>query len=241
MKKTILLLIVLFTGITLFAQIQGNLLKIKGNAILHQVPEIMHVNIPIQVTDSLYENCSIKLTKVHKNLKNALIANGIKKSSIKTDDLNFGEKTKWTKEGRMPDGFKGSVSVRIEMKYSPDMLNKIINTLKNNSFNFGYNVDFRLSEEQKLQTLENVIQYAINDAERKAEIIAKKLNVNLSEIHEVNFGYSSGNFDILTPVDDAVFLMLEEEEIEEENLEMDINPKKIRIEKTINVIWKIEK
>ena len=205
MKKTILLLTILFLGITLFGQKQDNLLKIKGNAVLYQVPEIMTVNIPMHVTDSLYENCSIKLTEVHKELKDALIASGIERSAIKTDDLNVGEKTKWTKEGRIPDGFLGSVSVKIEMKYSPDMLNKIINTLKNNSFNFGYNVDFRLSEEQKLQTLENVLEYAIDDAEKKAEIIAKNLNIKLSEIYEVNFGYSSGNFDILTPENDAIF------------------------------------
>jgi uncharacterized protein YggE len=241
MKKAFLLQLVLFLGLSLFAQLQDNLLKIKGNAILYQVPEIMYVNIPIQITDSLYENCSVKLTKVHKQLKDELIANGIKKNTIKTDDLNVGEKTKWTREGRISDGFQGSVSVRIEMEYSPKMLNKIINTLKDNSFNFGYNVNFGLSEEQKLQTLENAIESAISDAERKAEIIAKKLNVKLSEIQEVNFGYSTGSFDILTPENDAVFYDLEEEEDSEESLVMDINPKKVRIDKTINVIWKIEK
>ncbi len=242
MKKIILLLTILFSGIILFAQKQDNLLKIKGNAVLYQVPEMMYVNIPMHVTDSLYENCSIKLTKVHKELKDALIAGGVEASTIKTDDLNVGEKTKWTKEGRIPDGFLGSVSVKIEMKYSSDMLNKIINTLKNNSFNFGYNVDFRLSEEQKLKTLENVLECAIDDAEKKAEIISNKLNVKLSEIYEVNFGYSSGIFDILTPENDAEIFMIEEEEAEDvESLKMDINPKKVRIEKTINVIWKIEK
>lgn len=241
MKKTILLLIILLSGISGYAQMKDNLLKIKGSAILYQVPEIMFVNIPIQVTDSIYGNCSIKLTQIHKELKKRLIENGIEKNTIKTDGLNFGEKTKWTREGRIPDGYQGSVSVRIETEYSHKILNAIINILKSDSFNFGYIVNFGLSEKQKLETLESAIEGAIKDAERKAEIIAKSLNLRLVEIKEVNFGYSAGDFDILTPEDELIFFMAEAEESEKERLIMDINPKKVRINKTINVIWEVEK
>ncbi|PKQ60553.1 hypothetical protein BZG02_18995 [Labilibaculum filiforme] len=240
MRKSILTFIILALSLTCLAQAKENVLKVKGNAILYQIPEIMYVNIPIQVSDSLYENCSFKLAQIHKELKQRLIKNGIKKSNIKTDDLSIGEKTKWTREGRIPDGFQGSVSMKIEMTYSLEKLSVVINTLKDEVFNFGYNVNFGLSEEQKSKTLEKSIELAINDAQVKASIIAKKLNIKLLEIKEINFGYSAGDFDILTPEDDVVFCIVDEDQ-PEETIKIDINPKKIKINKTINVIWKIER
>ncbi len=240
MRKNILTFIILVLSLTCLAQSKNNVLKIKGSAILYQIPEIMYVNIPIQVSDSLYENCSFKLANIHKELKQRLIKNGIKKTNIKTDDLSVGEKTKWTREGRIPDGFQGSASMKIEMNYSQEKLSIVINTLKDEEFNFGYNVDFGLSEEQKSKTLEKSIELAIDDAEVKARIIAKKMNLKLLEIQEINFGYSAGDFDILTPEDDVVFCIVEEED-SEETIEIDISPKKIKINKTINVIWEIER
>ena len=241
MRKSVLTFIILALSLTCFAQLKDNVLKIKGSAILYQIPELMYVNIPIRVSDSLYENCSYKLAKIHKDLKHRLIKNGIKKTNIKTDDLSVGEKTKWTREGRIPDGFQGSVSMKIEMKYSQEKLSVVINTLKDEVFNFGYNVDFGLSEEQKAKTLEKSIELAIDDAKVKAQIIAKKMNIKLLEIKEVNLGYSGGGFDILTPEDNVIFCLEEEEEDSEEKIEINISPKKIRVNKTINVIWKIER
>ncbi len=241
MRKSLLTFVILALNLTCFAQAEDNVLKIKGNAILYQIPEMMYVDIPIQVSDSLYENCSFKLAKIHQELKQRLIKNGIKKTDIKTDDLSVGEKTKWTKEGRISDGFQGSVSVKVEMKYSQQKLNVIINTLKYEAFNFGYSVNFGLSEEQKSNTLKKSIELAIDDAEIKAQIIAQKMNMKLLEIKEVNFGYSDGGFDILTPESDTIFCMIEDEDVSDGTLEIDISPKKIKINKTVNIIWKTEK
>ncbi len=239
--RLILILSIFISSLTCYGQLNGNLLKVKGNATLYQIPEIMLVNIPLQVTDSLYENCSEKLTKIHHDLKKKLVANGIKKKSIKSDRLSVSEKTSWSKQGRIPDGYMGSINVKIEMKHTFKNLNSIINTLKEGSFNFGYNVNFKLSEEQKSKLLENAIELAISDAKNKAAIIAKNFDVKLVEIKEVNFGYSQPSYDMLTRESDAVFFMLEEEEESDEALTLNINPKKIQINKTINVIWKIEK
>ena len=240
MKKSLLIITILVLSITCFAQLKDNVLKIKGNAILHQVPEIMYVNIPIGVSDSLYENCSIKLSKIHKILEGRLVKNGIKESNIKTDNLSVGEKIKWTKEGRVQDGYQGSVSMKLEMRYSLKKLSIVINTLKDKEFNFGYDISFGLSEEQKSKTLEKSIELAIDDAKMKAQIIAKKMDIKLLEIKEINFGYSSENFDILTLEDEAVFCVMGEEEADEE-ISINISPEKIKIAKSINVIWKIEK
>lgn len=239
MRKSVLIFLVLISGFACFAQTKNQVLKIKGSAILYQIPEMMHVNIPIEVTDSLYEACSFKLEKIHKELKKKLVKNGIEESFIKTDRLSFGEKTKWTKDGPISDGFQASISVNIRMKHSSQKLNQIINTLKDEKFNFGYRVSWGLSEKQKSESLEKSIELAIDDANTKAQIIAKKMNLQLLEIKEVNFGYSGGGFSDLTPEHDIFFSMAPHENLSVKTVAIDVNPEKISIRKTVNVIWKV--
>ncbi len=243
MKQLSLILSLLLLNFISFGQTENNLLKIKGNASLYQIPEIMKVNIPLQVKDSIYENCSKQLAEIHQKLVTTLISNGIDKKWIKSDNLNIREKTKWTKKGYLPDGYFASIDVRIQMKHTFEKLNAIINTLKKNEFKFGYDVDFKLSEEQKAKLLESAIEHAIKDAKNKADIIAKNLNIQLLQIKEINYGYSKGDYDILTPNYETAYCITADEEMEEDDdieLILDINPKKIGIKKSINIIWEIK-
>ncbi len=241
MRQLFLILVLLLLNFGSFGQLHDNLLRVKGNASIYEVPEIMNVNISLQVKDSIYENCSKKLTAIHKKLVTALINNGIQKMWIKSDNLSIKEKTKWTKKGYAPDGYAAYIDVRVQMKHTFDKLNVIINTLKKNDFRFGYDIEFKLSEEQKSKLLERSIENAIKDAKNKANMIAKNLNIKLLHIKEINYGYSRDSYDILTPNYEMKNDILEEEEEDDDsNLILDINPKKVGIKKSINITWEIE-
>jgi uncharacterized protein YggE len=239
MTRVLIILSILLSSLGGYSQVNGNLLKVQGSVSLYAIPETMYVNIPIRIKDSLYENCSKKLTEMHYELRKKLLANGIEGRLIKSDGLNIREKTIWDKGVDIHDGYQGSMNVSIQLRHTYKKLNSIINSLKESSFKFGYDVSFKLSEEQKSKLLENAIELAIKDAKNKASIIAKNLNIKLIDIKEVNFGYSRSNNDIL--INDYIIEISEEYEAAgEKQLSLSINPRKININKTINVIWKIE-
>ena len=238
MKKRITLIVLnifLLSSITVYSQLKDNLLKVQGEAILYVTPEILVVNIPIQTKDSIYENCSKSLVNKYNQFKGALIKNGIAEKLIKSDRLNINENYLWDQRERKFDGYIGSINVEIEINYSPDQLNSIIETLKNDSFKFGYNLSFKLSENQKSIQLENAIDLAIKDAQNKSKIIAKSLKIKLSEIQEINFGYTSSTNDLLT-TENQVFFMADSDS----KIELNLNPQLISIRKSIGIIWKIE-
>jgi uncharacterized protein YggE len=217
-------------------RVKDNLLKVHGEAILYVTPEILVVSIPIRTIDSIYENCSQSLVNKYNQLKEALIKNGIEDKLIKSDRLDINENYLWTEKERKFDGYVGSINVEIEIDYSPDKLNSIIETLKDDSFKFGYNLSFKLSESQKSVQLQNVIDLAIKDAQNKGEIIAKSLKIQLAEIQEINFGYTNSINDLLTFENKSVSFLADNDS----GIELNLNPKMISIQKRIEIIWKIE-
>jgi len=239
MRKRIALIVLnifLLSSITVYPQLKDNLLKVQGEAILYVTPEILVVNIPIQTKDSIYEKCSQSLVNKYNQLKDALIKNGISEKLIKSDRLNISENYSWVQRERKFNGYIGSINVKIEIDYSPDKLNSIIETLKNDTFKFGYDLSFKLSEGQKSIQFENVIDLAIKDAKNKSEIIAKSLKIKLAEIQEINFGYTNSTIDLLTVENDNVFFVADSDS----KIELNLNPQMISIRKSIGIIWKIE-
>lgn len=234
----ILLGILLCATTSIFSQEKNNVLKVQGEAIFQVAPEILVVNIPIQVKDLVYENCSKQLVTKYKLLKDALVKNNIKEEAIKSDNLSVNENYTWDQRERKFDGYIGSLRVTVEQEYTVEKLSAIIETLKSEEFKFGYNISFKLSEKQKSEQLEKAINLAVEDATNKAKIIAGAMDIKLGEIMEINFGYSAPTYELLTRVESKT--MMYNVQDEEGGLKLDLNPQLIQIQKSIGVIWKID-
>ncbi len=228
----------LLLSMSLFSQENKNVVKVQGDAIFQVAPEILVVNIPIQVKDQVYENCSKQLVSKYILLKEALVKNNIKEEDIKSDNLSVNENYIWDQRERKFDGYIGSLRVTIEQEYTVEKLSAIIETLKIEDFKFGYNITFKLSEKQKSDQLEKAINLAVEDATNKAQIIAEAMNIELDEILEINFGYSAPTFEPLARVESKA--MMYNIQNDEGELQLDLNPQLIEIRKSIGIIWKIE-
>ncbi|MGV8090426.1 MAG: SIMPL domain-containing protein [Mangrovibacterium sp.] len=248
-RKTFILFSILFLIImNLYSQEKNNLLKVQGDAMIRTTPEILVVNIPIQTKDSIYQNCTEKLISQYNQLRDSLIKNNIDEKFIKSDRLSVSENYKWKNQRgpdgyvRIPDGYIGRISARVELEYTVDKLNTILKTLMSDAFKFGYNINFKLSEKQKDTQLENAINLAINDANTKAKIIAENLNIKLSKIKEINFGYKP-SYDYFLTREKEVYIKGKGDvhDHDDRNIELDLNPQTIQIQKSIAIIWEIEK
>ncbi|WP_321307893.1 SIMPL domain-containing protein [Marinifilum fragile] len=242
MKFRILILaVILSCTLSSAAQtINGNYLKIKGQAILHQIPELMILSIPLESEDLNYEECSNKLVESYNLLIEGLTSIGVKPEEIKTGRLNVSEKFFWRDGEIDQNGFEGKINLKIILKENKEMVNKIISTLKKDDFNFGYNLSFDLSDEQKLQLRDEAIKRALKDAEHKANIISTTMGVGLVEIKEINYGYKEGRFDDLV-YEEELFFDADMKIKKQTSDYIRMNPDNIKIKKSISVIWRIEK
>lgn len=218
------------------AQSSDNILKVQGIAEVKAIPAVMIINIPLQAKDPDYEKCTNKLTSVFNNLTSALVKTGIDKKSIKSGQLNITEDYKYIDRDRVLIGYIGNINVEIEMENNSKNLQKVMQTLNDERFNFGYNVGFKLSESQKDSLREEAIKAAVSDAKQKAKTLAAAMEVSLGKIHVINFEYEDGGNQPLMMEKNLRYSMTADSGGET----IELNPKEISITKSVGVIWLLE-
>jgi hypothetical protein len=214
------------------AAAQTATLKVRGEASVKTVPELMNVRIPLEVKESSYSGTSDALTDKYNALEKALVKAGVPEAEIQSSGLNIRENYRYENRERIMDGYAGNLSVSIELTYTPENMAAIMNTLKQDEFNFGYSLTFGLSERQKTSLLEKTLQEAIADGRRKAEIMASTLEVRILSLDEVSFGYSDDRPDILQP-------KMRMAEAAADAGGLDLNPLEMEIRKEVMLVWKV--
>ncbi len=237
MKTKILLALSIFISLNSFAQLEANVIRVQGNSIISEVPELMIVRITIISEDSIYSKCSEKLISNYNQIEKSFAKNGISKGELKSEGVNIDKKYSWQDKGRVEDGYQGTISADLKLQYSAENLKMVMKTLGNKLINFSYNISFDLSNEQKDKLLQQAIELAVKDAKSKAEYIAKSLNVELREIKDVNFGHSNGYGDLLRKNNEVYFVAEDSNSMSKEGI--NLNPKKVSVEKSIDIVWNI--
>ncbi|MCH2215704.1 MAG: SIMPL domain-containing protein [Flavobacteriales bacterium] len=233
-----LLFLLVFCSTLFTAQAQNSILKVKGEATVSAVPELMNVVIPLQAKAESYQATSDQLTKTYNELNAALVKAGIENEAIKSNSMSINADYQYIERQRQLVGYLGTIRLSIELERSQKNMNAIINTLKNEAFNFGYNLSFSLSEKQKESLLEDALTKAVEDGKRKAEILSGSLDVKIITLQEVNYGYMDGGRDVFEPRylgNDTMEMKLASDEAPS------LNPNEIEVRKEVGLIWKVAK
>ncbi len=218
------------------AQGYPSVMKVQGQARVFAIPEMLEVNIPVQVKEATYEACSSQLVTTYNDLSTALIKAGINKDEIKSSGLNIQEYYNYYERERKLEGYTGNIQISIKLAHSDEKLQSIMRTLRDERFKFGYNLGFSLSEKQK-ETLEaEAIKNAIADATMKGTSIVNGLGMKVVSVHEVNYGYTTGNQDILTR--ENVYMAKADME---QTGDLQLNPQLQEVYRNVGIIWHIVK
>lgn len=235
--KTITTTVFLFLTILMSAQDSESVLKVRGEAVLKAIPEVLNVTIPLQEKARIYEACTNQLTATYNELQKALVKAGIDEKKIFSSRLSIAEDYNYQERTRVLIGYIGSITLTMKLEHTEKNLNLIMRTLNDERFNFGYNVSFSLSEEQKEKMREEAIKEAVKDAKKKAATLAEALEVRLLDIKDVNFEYSEGGNDVLVM---HKSLMMEAN-MADGGSDIKLNPEEQEIRKSVGVIWRIAK
>ena len=224
---------------SLFGQLSGNHLKVSGESIVYDVPEEIIIRIPLEIKDSSYNRCTELLINRYNMLVNNFKQIDIGKDEIKIDKMNIEEYYSWENEHRKFAGYAGTLSLLLTKNYDSQTLNKIIKVIKESDIKLLLSIDFQLSESQKEILLEKSIENAILDAKTKANIIAKSMGIQLVNIFEINYGYVNLS-DELTSGRDNVSIRVVDIKGSNSDETLNLNPQKMKIDKSISIIWNIK-
>lgn len=238
MKLKMLFTPLLLCALTLssMAQENVNILKVKGIAEVKTTPSLMRINIPLTVKDIDYQTTTTKLTQVFNDLTKALTKTGIAKESIKSGNLRIAEDYNYVDRERVLVGYIGTIHLNIELTNSPENLHKVMKTLNDQRFKFGYNVSFSLSESQKDSLRKEAIEKAVVDAKQKAAILANAMDVKIGEIQEINFEYGDA---IPSPLTRNVTMRYAAKLEDASAEQIELNPDEITLTKSVDIVWEI--
>ncbi|WP_075590683.1 SIMPL domain-containing protein [Labilibacter marinus] len=241
MKNILIILLILPTIILSQKKEDIRLVSVEGEFKTKEVPEDIQVNLHITEKDMKYNICFEKAVETRKKLKAVFIANGISEKAVKTNSFNVSEDYNWENNKRKKNGYSANLSMVIEEEYTPEFANQLLKSFQNYSVEVNYNFRFILSETQKEKLRDLAIKGAIKDAKQKAIVIAEAADIDLVQIHQINYSKNyifPHSFDLMEemecdtpPIKDSYY----------NNGDLKFNPQAISVVQTVNIKWSIDR
>ena len=232
MKKITYLLFLLVTT-SLVAQNNQSSLQVAGNAIVKEIPKEIVFRIPLKIVDSSYVGCNDRMYYTLNELQKDLKKKGITEESIHTGNYSITENMVFEGGKRIQQGFKGSVNVMVSAIYSPELIQKVLESVS--SFKLTYSINFSMSENQKQRLTEIAMVSAVEDAKQKALILAEAANVQLGSILKISYG-----IDQYRPEPMLSERIMSNQADELNQNELNLSPPLTSLVKSVLIVWEID-
>ena len=232
MKKITYLLFLLVTT-SLVAQNTQSSLQVAGKAIVKEIPKEIVFRIPLKIVDSSYVGCNDRMAYTLNELQKDLKKKGITEESIHTGNYSITENMVFEGGKRIQQGFKGSVNVMVSAIYSPELIQKVLESVS--SFKLTYSINFSMSENQKQRLTEIAMVSAVEDAKQKALILAEAANVQLGSILKISYGV-----DQYRPEPFLSERIISSQADEQGQNELNLSPPLTSLMKSVLIVWEIQ-
>ena len=166
-----------------FAQ-EVRTISVDGTSVIKTMPDQATINISIENTAKDAKEASAKNAIVMNRIQKDILALSITKDNIKTTNYNlypvYNRKDNGTQE---ITGYNVSNQITVTVD-NIDLVSTVIDTAINAGANSVNSIEFGLKDSQSFK--DKALVQAINDAKRKADIIANTLGKNVTNVVNVN-------------------------------------------------------
>lgn len=196
-------------------------LCIVGKATLKASPDKFKIFIGLLAEANTADLVNTVFTKKITLLNNILIQLGFDKDSLKTENFIIDAKKEWQNNKQVDAGYyaKGDYSLLIDVDYSllEDIIAKLTQAL-------GIKVTYTPQITDIDQLDNKAIAMAIDDATKKAQVIAEASKVTLGDIVEISYQGGGGGIALMRAATNSSIQPVED----------------IDITKTIEMVWEIK-
>ena len=231
-KVTYALLLICFITLGTYAQEASGMIEVTGNSAAEELPEELTISIPLVVIDSSYLSCSNRLNLLLSDLEKDLESKGIEREDMSTGNYAITENFEYKQGERIRSGFKGQVNLTLNKRYEPGLVDDFLQAAE--KFSLQYTVRFMLSEEQKEKLSKAAMVQAVDDAKRKAKILADASGVKLESISKISFGESPARPGPLTEV-----ARLSADGAISDSNGLKLYPGEISVYQAVHIVWHI--
>ena len=221
--------------------IQDKEIVVKGIGQMSVAPDFIELRIRLETVDLNYEKSMEIASDAIENLRNAIVSAGHDKKELKTSQFNissdvhrYRDDNVW-KEQFM--GYKCIQNLNLKFDYDMQKLKKTIGEIAKSDSKPDIKLFFTVKEPNVIK--EALLEKAIENASRTANILAKSAGVKLGAIKRIDYNwsevyfYSSTDYSVVkrmkSAFDDAIAIPKV----------MDFEPDDIDARDTASIVWEI--
>ena len=213
-------------------------LIVKGIGKAAAAPDLIVLNISLEVNMPDYEKTMRRSTEMLDTLRAAIVSAGHDSKELKTTNFNVNTKYESYREnGGHKQRFAGYVchhNLKLEFDLDMPLLGATLGAIAGCEAKPNFNIKFSIKDPTAVS--EQLLESAIENARHKAEVLAKAAGVKLGAIQRIDYNWSEHHLYSQT---DYQFnnLMVHEAAAP---MMMDIEPEDINVRDTATVVWAIE-
>lgn len=232
--KTLIIAMLCFLPLVVNAQVPAEL-TISGKASTEVTPDITVINLNLSAEDKSYSTSVDLLQGKADEIKSFLKKKGISKDFIKSENFNITKSYVYENRKQIFKGYKATLNINIEILNDNALANKVINSIGESNSDASINIYHKLSQELKDSVNDQLIEAAIEDAKKKAEIIARATDQQLGHITKINYGVEE-NISI-SPRAEVAFMAMDSEMKNSSDNSLSITPQPIEKSTDIIIYW----
>jgi len=236
MKRTIIYLLCLWP-ILASAQLPAQL-NISGSASTEVTPDITIINISINALHKDYAKSVELLQDKADEIKKFLKKKKVSEDYISSENFDINKSYAYENRKQVFMGYESTLRIRLEFKNNNELANRIINAIGESNAEADISVNFKLSQELKDKVNDQLIQAAIMDAKKKANIIAQTTEQELGQIIKINYGVQD-NVSVL-PQMERTFLSMDAKSNGTERNSFSITPQPVERSTDIIIYWMLQ-
>ncbi len=190
MKHLIFLFIVFSITFNLHAQNSFcDQIVVEGKSSVKVEPGQYIFQVRLSASDSNYSRCADLALEKAEQMRQAFVKNGIDDQVIKTQNYSIREKRERNFQSNQLEfaGYEATIPLQVKTLFNYKKNDAIFEIIKNN-FNSDFNLSFALTPEQTDEVKAKLIALAVEDAKRKAEIVAQSAGIKLGKISKIEYG-----------------------------------------------------
>ena len=184
-----ILIIMLMNTTAYAAEERVPTLAVSGEGIIEAAPDRATISVGVMTQDKDAARAQAANAQSAQNIINSIVALGIERKNIHTNDYNFRPTYRQDENRRHEiNGYEVNNTVNIVVD-NLDLVGKVIDAALSHGANNINSLDFGIKNRKKLQ--DDALVLAIRDARQRADLIARELDKTIVGIQEVsiNNGY----------------------------------------------------
>jgi hypothetical protein len=198
MKKVISVYLLLFISMALVAQNEP-VLTVLGQAKMKVIPDVTTINIALTSVHQEYSQSVQNLEQKASELKKFLETKGIDEKYVDSENFKVDKQYDFVNGERKYIGFNAKLWIQLKFENDNALVNEIINAIGESNTESEISIDYEISLAKQDSVNTELIKSAIDDAKKKATLIAESTGQELVKIAKITYGVRE-NLNVDPPV-----------------------------------------